>query len=334
MFSMRLAIVKLSAIGDIVHAMVVLQFIKDRHPNSSIDWFVDHSLRQVLENNPHINKIQTIRLAEAKKKKSLKLLVEEIFKLRKLKKYDVVIDLQNLIKSGIISRLIPSKRTIGLDRNSSREKLASVFYNQKFIVDHSSNVIVRNATIINQALDCNITKRDLYEKKPFLFYKKDLNLDYLLSKKLNVAIIPGASYLAKTYPPSSYAKIIEKMNCNFILTWGNDTEHLLAQEIKSLSPKTHLIDKITLNDLKLLLSKVDLVIGGDTGPVHMAWALGVPSITIFGPTPGYRNTFETDINKIIESDSNVNPNKIDKNDYSIKDIEVENVVAKAMELLI
>ena len=95
-----------------------------------------------------------------------------------------------------------------------------------------------------------------------------------------------------------------------------------------------MIDKITLNDLKLLLSKVDLVIGGDTGPVHMAWALGVPSITIFGPTPGYRNTFETDINKIIESDSNVNPNKIDKNDYSIKDIEVENVVAKAMELLI
>ena len=84
MLSMRLAIVKLSAIGDIVHAMVVLQFIKDRYPESSIDWFVDHSLRQVLENNPHINKVQSIRLREVKKKKSLKLLVDEIFKLRKL----------------------------------------------------------------------------------------------------------------------------------------------------------------------------------------------------------------------------------------------------------
>ena len=330
---MRIAIVKLSAIGDIVHAMIVLQFIKDKYPEASIDWFVDYSFRQILENNPHIDNIQTIKFAEAKKKKSIKLLISEILKLRKLNKYDVVIDLQNLIKSGIVSGLIPSKQTIGLDKNSSREKLASVFYNRKFFVDHSTNVIIRNTTIINQALGCNISKRDLKEKKPFLFYKDDFNFDYLLSDKPNIAIIPGASYLAKTYPPSEYIKLIEKLNLNSILIWGNKAEYLLAKEINSLTLNTRLIDKMTLNDLKTFLSKVDLVIGGDTGPVHMAWALGVPSITIFGPTPGYRNSFTTKANRIIESNTLVNPYRIDKKDLSIKNIKVDDIVKMSHSIL-
>ena len=67
---MRIAIVKLSAIGDIIHSMVVLQFIKQKYPNSVIDWFVEDSLKGVLENNPHISNIQTIRFSEAKRKKS------------------------------------------------------------------------------------------------------------------------------------------------------------------------------------------------------------------------------------------------------------------------
>jgi heptosyltransferase-1 len=64
---------------------------------------------------------------------------------------------------------------------------------------------------------------------------------------------------------------------------------------------------------------MDMVIGGDTGPVHMAWALNIPSITLFGSTPCYRNACLTKINHVINSNSSVNPNKIDKNDFSIKD---------------
>ena len=75
------------------------------------------------------------------------------------------------------------------------------------------------------------------------------------------------------------------------------------------------------------------MIGSDTGPTHMAWALNIPSITLFGPTPGYRNTYTTNINKIIESDSTVNPRKINKNDYSINDINVGDIVELAQKLL-
>ena len=90
---------------------------------------------------------------------------------------------------------------------------------------------------------------------------------------------------------------------------------------------------MSLDGLMSLISQVDLVIGPDTGPTHMAWALNVPSITLFGPTPGYRNTCITSINKIIESDSTVNPRKINRSDYSIKNIQVSDILKLAQKLL-
>ena len=92
-------------------------------------------------------------------------------------------------------------------------------------------------------------------------------------------------------------------------------------------------DKLSIDSLIFLVSKVDLVIGSDTGPTHISWAMNIPSITLFGPTPGYRNTFETKINRVIESDSRVDPNKIDKSDNSIGKISVKKILKVSKELL-
>ena len=178
---MRIAIVKLSAIGDIVHSMVVLQFIKSKYPDLIIDWFVDTQLKDLLENNPHINKIQTIRLKEAKKNKSFWLFLKEMVKLKRYKKYDLVIDMQNLIKSALVARLIPSIKTIGLDKNSSRERLASIFYSQKINIEHSSNVIKRNIAIISQALEMQISDNALKVKEAFLFFDREKHFNLLQS---------------------------------------------------------------------------------------------------------------------------------------------------------
>jgi heptosyltransferase I len=330
---MRIAIVKLSAIGDIVHAMIVLQFIKSKYPDLMIDWFVDAELKGVLENNPHINKIQTIRLKEAKKNKSLSLFLNEMIKLRKFKKYDLVIDMQNLIKSAFIARLIPSIKTIGLDKNSSREKLASIFYSHKFHIEHSSNVVRRNISIINNALLMQVSDKELISKEPFLFFENNRKFNLFLSDIPNILLIPGASFNSKIYPAEKYAEFVNQMQGNFFIVWGCQAERLIAEKIKSLSPKVVLVDKLNFNELKLFISKTNLVIGGDTGPVHMAWALGVASITIFGPTPGYRNTYQTNINHIIESKSAVDPYNINKKDLSIKDINPNDIVKIAIKLL-
>ena len=330
---MRIAIVKLSAIGDIIHSMVVLQFIKQKYPHSVIDWFVEDSLKGVLENNPHISHIQTIRFSEAKRKRSLVILINEITKLRKLKKYDFVIDIQNLIKSAVVARLIPSVRTIGLDKNSSRERLASIFYSEKYLIEHSMNVIKRNVTIISDSLKIQISHDDIINKSPFLFFNSFSFSDLISKKKPNILLIPGASFISKMYPVSKYAQLSEKIDANFIVLWGNASEKKIAQQIKLLSPQVSITSKLSIDNLKALVASVDLIIGSDTGPTHMAWALNKPSITLFGPTPGYRNTYKTNINKVIESDSIVNPLKINKNDNSIKNIDVNEIIKTALTLI-
>ena len=330
---MKIAIVKLSAIGDIIHTMILLQFIKKKYPESIIDWFVDESLKGVLENNPHINQIQTIRLKKGKEQKSILFFFKELLQLRQLKKYDLVIDIQNLIKSAIVSRVIPSNQTIGLDRYSSRESLASIFYSQKYAIDHSLNIIDRNTSIIRKALNINITNDDIDRKMPFLFFESYSFNDYISKHKPNILLVPGASFKSKMYPLGEYAKISNKINGNFIILWGSPSERLIAEKIKLLSKEVIIVNKLSLDKLKALISNVDLVIGSDTGPVHMAWALNKASITLFGSTPGYRNSYITNINRVIESKSKVNPYKIDKNDYSIKEIQVDDIVEVAKMLL-
>ena len=134
MVFMRIAIVKLSALGDIVHAMVVLQFIKKFNKEISIDWIVEESYKELLELHPDINKVHLINLKTAKKRKSLPILLKEFKKVSKFSSYDIVIDMQGLLKSALISRIIPSKVTIGFDKNSIRESIASIFYNKNLSI--------------------------------------------------------------------------------------------------------------------------------------------------------------------------------------------------------
>jgi len=130
-----------------------------------------------------------------------------------------------------------------------------------------------------------------------------------------------------------YAQLIQQLDANIVILWGSEIENKMAEDIQEISPEVNISDRLTLNELKTFISRMNLVIGGDTGPTHMAWALNVPSITLFGSTPGYRNTFTTDINRILESESEVDPYKINKNDFSIKNIKVSDIVKMSKELL-
>ena len=330
---MKIAIVKLSALGDIIHAMVALQFIKQEYPDCQIDWVVEEGFKGILTNNPDINTIHTVNIKKAKKNKSLKLLLQELKKLRKLPKYDVVIDAQGLIKSAIVSRVIPSDKTFGFDKNSLRESFAAKFYTDTCSIDYSENIIKRNTFVISSALDFAISHTSILGKKLFLYFNSKSVFIPTEGYKPNVAFVPGASFKSKIYPVEKYIKLANELDANIIILWGNSDEKLMANKIQSGSKNVGISNQLTLDELKSVITQMDLVIGGDTGPTHMAWALNVPSITLFGSTPGYRNTYVTDINRVIESESKVDPYKINKGDFSIGDIEDNKVVLKAKELL-
>ncbi|KLE09354.1 lipopolysaccharide heptosyltransferase [Aliarcobacter butzleri L354] len=329
----RIAIIKLSAMGDIIHAMVALQYIKKQYPNLKIDWFVESVFAPILENNPDINEIIKLDLKSIKKDK--KEIINQIKLIKKYEKnsYDLVIDAQGLIKSAIVSSFLGKSR-VGFSKNSTREKLASFFYTKKVDIAYDKNAIERNVKVLSQALNFEITKDDILNKKPFLFYKNENEViyEYLSKDKKNVLFVIGASWPSKMYSKEKFAKIINNLDENCLITWGNEAEKDIADFIANIS-KAKVLPKLDLNSLKAIMSKVDLVIGNDTGPTHMAWALNISSITLFGNTPGYRNTYITNTNKIIESKSIVNPFKLDRNDFSIKEIDENEIINTAKGLL-
>ncbi|MCS5551021.1 MAG: lipopolysaccharide heptosyltransferase I [Gammaproteobacteria bacterium] len=330
---MKIAIVKLSALGDIVHAMVVLQFIKKHLLDVTIDWVVEEGFKDILANNPDIHQIHTVNLKKAKQQRSFKLLFKELRKLRTLNKYDLVIDTQGLIKSAVVARVIPSAQTFGFDKASLRESFAAKFYSAARNIDYAENTIQRNAAVVASALNITISPDNILNKQPFLYFNSQISSTLISKTKSNIALIPGASFKSKIYPVEQYAQIAKELDANVVILWGNESEKLMADKIHQIAPQVHIAKRLTLDELKALISQMHLVIGGDTGPTHMAWALNIPSITLFGSTPGYRNTCTTNINKIIESDSTVDPYKINKDDFSIKDIKVSDVVKISRELL-
>jgi heptosyltransferase-1 len=330
---MRIAIVKLSALGDIVHAMIVLQLIKKFDKKIKIDWIVERTYKELLDFHPDINQVHTINIKKVNKKKLLVNFFKDLKKIRAIPPYDLVIDMQGLIKSAIISKLIPSSHTLGFDRYSAREGLASFFYSRTFNCPYEKNVIERNVEIIGHALATSFDLSEINRKIPFIFTNEQkITIPHVNSKK-NILLVPGASHDSKRYPIEKLAEVSKKIDANFFVIWGTHEEQVLAKKIQIICPNIHVFEKLKLSSLILLISRFDLVIGPDTGPTHIAWGLNIPSITLFGSTPGYRNTFETQVNKVIESDSKVNPKKIDKGDYSIKNIDVEKIVLVIKELL-
>lgn len=331
---MKIAIIKLSALGDIVHAMAALEFIKKAYPAIKIDWIVEEMFSGILENNPHIDNILCVNLKSLKKEKSQ--IFSQIKKIRAYAKnnYDFAIDAQGLIKSAIVSKLI-SKNVAGFNKHSIRESFASYFYTKKVHIPYDKNTIDRNAKVLSDPLNFSITKEEILSKKPFLFYKNEDKSIYklLANDKKNIIFIIGATWESRQYTKEKIVNITNQLMQNSIIIWGNEKEKEKAFWIeKNSNFAKALPKKIDLNSLKALIAHSSLLIGNDTGPTHIAWGLNRPSITIFGPTPANR-VYETDINKIVKSPTKVNHYKLDKNDFSINEIDENDIICLANQLL-
>ncbi len=324
----KIAIVRLSALGDIINSAVVLQFIHKKFPNAHIEWVTEEAFAPLLQNHHLIHKTHTINLKKIKKDKNFSLLTKDISYLRSLGEFDIVIDMQGLLKSAIVSRII-SKNTHGFDKESSREGLSSFFYKSTSKISYEESIVKRNCFVSSDALGFKLDDEMILNKKPIFEVKK---ADYIDANKTNIAFVIGASWESKKYPKEKVIKLCNQLKENAIIVWGNEDEKKDAEFICENSSYATLAPKLSLTDLLSLISSVNLVIGNDTGPTHMAWAQNIASITLFGPTTS-RMIYETPKNIGIKSSSKVNIFKINKNDFSIKDIKVEEIHTKAKELL-
>ena len=316
---LKIAIVKLSALGDIVHAAIVLQFIKKHCPNAHITWLVDARFASLLKDHPLIDELVVLPLKESFKK-SYKII-------KTLGKFDKVIDLQGLFKSAVVAKLL-GKEIYGFSRESVKEKIAARLYRHKFKIDYNENIIVRNLSLAGYALNFSFDRDEILKKSPcFEICKKFKNE----SGKKRVLIAAFASEESKIY--DKFKDVIRLLDgCEIYLCYGSESEKTRAEAIIS-GTKAKLLEKLSIKDMIDFIASCDLVIGNDSGLTHLAWAVNRPSITLFGNRPSHRNAYVTDKNLVVDMGKEIDARSIDKNDFCIREIYPETVANFAKRLL-
>ena len=297
------AIVKLSSLGDIIHSLIVLPKL-----NEKIDFVVDKSFKEVLEYNPYINKVIPVKLREAKRNKSL---IFSIYKDLKKLNYDNVYDLQGLLKSALVSKII-GKHIIGYA--NPREKIASLFYNKK--IKSKSNIATTRYLELFEIEDIEYLKNH-----PKLLFFKDKKFDFLSEDKKNIVFIIGGAWRCKKTPLKVWAELANYLkNENIIVPFYGEEEKKDALFIANNSKNVTMVS-LNLNDLKALISKVDLLIGNDTGPSFIAWANNVNNIILYGCT--YSNKIlENKFSKSVEIQKGI----ISKKLFNMDKMDVKKII--------
>ncbi|GAA9839036.1 lipopolysaccharide heptosyltransferase I [Helicobacter pylori] len=332
---MKIAIVRLSALGDIIVSAVFLALIKERFTNAQIEWFVDERFSAILEHSPYIDKLHPIALKSALTTFN-PLKIFKLFKSLRAYEYDIVIDMQGLIKSALITQMLKAPKKVGFDYASARESLSAFFYSQKISIAYNEPVLKRNFTLLSHAL--NLPKKEISEglssRSKVFSYQDSPKIDALnLNKnKLKILFVLETSKINKTYPIERFKELALALeNFQICLLWHADEDKAttLYGALKN-QRDVLLLPKLTLNEVKALLFKMDLIIGGDTGITHLAWALQKPSITLYGNTPMERFKLESPINVSLTGNSNANYHK---KDFSIQNIEPKKIKECVLNIL-
>ncbi len=332
---MKIAIVRLSALGDIIVGAVFLAAIKERFTNAQIEWFVDERFGAILEHSPYIDKLHPIALKSALTSFN-PLKIFKLFRSLRAYEYDIVIDMQGLIKSALITQMLKAPKKVGFDYASAREGLSAFFYSQKVSIAYNEPVLKRNFTLLSHAL--NLPKKEISEglssRSKVFSYQDSPKIDALNlnENKLKILFVLETSKINKTYPIERFKELALALeNFQICLLWhADETKAAALYGALKNQRDVLLLPKLTLNEVKALLFKMDLIIGGDTGITHLAWALQKPSITLYGNTPMERFKLESPINVSLTGNSNANYHK---KDFSIQNIEPKKIKECVLNIL-
>lgn len=337
---MRVGIIRSSALGDIIVSAVFLPYFKMLYPRASIHWFVDEIFGDILEYSPCIDKLYKFPFKRIFSSKN----PLEIFKLYKnlqaCERYDVLIDMQGLFKSAVIGTMIKKTQFFGFDRNSIREKIASLLYSQKIAIPYDKNILERNSKVLFGSFGIEVELEEAIKVRQMAFGCSQISRDKIHQlgifsrDKKNILFVLETSKANKTYPIEQYcklARILASYNVKILLLWHSDfdtAEELFNQVCNEV--ETILLPKISLDELKALIERVDVVVGGDTGVTHLGWALDRASVTLYGNTPIKRFRLPGRKNIVLTGNEEA---KYNKKDFSIRWISPKNIAMEIKKLL-
>ena len=286
-------VVKLSAIGDVIHALPVSYAIKETYPEARLTWVVEPPAYNILQDNPYIDEIIVF---EKKKFKSLGGFLSNYGpfcdKLRQ-QKYDAALDLQGLFKSAAIAW--SSKAALKLGTCNMRELSDKV--SRPVIGAHANGHIVERYLDVARALGCRVDKVVF----PVEISADDAKLArsylYVAGCKGDipyVVLAVGANWPNKRWPVKCFARLSDWIYSRGLLpviVGGGALDEQLAEDISRQAeiPPVNMVGKTNLKQLAYVMREAKAVVGGDTGPVHLAAGMGTPTVMFMGPTDANRN---------------------------------------------
>jgi lipopolysaccharide heptosyltransferase I len=293
--SQRFLIIRLSSIGDIVHALPAVSALGETYPQAEIHWAVESRYAGLLEGNPYVRRVLKLDTLGWRRRMVSAATLEEIatglLALREVA-YDAALDFQGLWKSALIAWLSRSRERLGFAEYWLREPGAGVFYTQRVSPGERKHVIE-----MNLALVIRLGARTERWQFPLPHTPED---DRYVERQLValgaqefIVINPGGGWKTKCWAPENYVQLLQHLETQFswriLLTGSPEEEKLISEILDRAGVKQACYFPSTLVQFIALARRAKLFVGGDTGPMHLAAAVDTPVVAIYGPTDPARN---------------------------------------------
>jgi lipopolysaccharide heptosyltransferase I len=290
----RFLIVRLGALGDIVHTIPVAAALRRAFPTARIDWLVGARHRAILDLVPVIDRRLVIDDGtDAGGGTSFFASIRELRQTR----YDVVLDLQGLLKSAVLARSSGAPRVIGFSSRYLRERLARLFYTE---VHDPGGEGMYDTRETRHVMDINL---GLLQPLGVTVGEPEFPLERVDSDAAEemrdqargpyVLLNPGAAWPNKQWPAARFGALAAALHHRHgvmsIVSWAPGEESLARAVVADASGAALLAPPTSIADLVALASRATVVVAGDTGPTHVAAALGTPVVGLYGPTRPSRN---------------------------------------------
>lgn len=284
----NIMLIKLSALGDVIHALPVSYAIKETFPNSKLTWVVEPQSREIVEMNPCVDEIITFYKKDFK---TIRGLWNNLIPFRREiqdERYDVVLDLQGLFKSAAIAFFAKSPMKIGTcDMREGSDKIS-----KRIVGEHSEGHVVDRYLDSARAIGCRVDEVQFPLEIPEDVASETTELLASEGVRINspyVVMVVGASWATKRWKTSHFVAMAEWLYANRVvpvLVGSGTVDSFIASEVSNAMevPPVNLVGRLNLKQLAFTLDNARLVIGADTGPTHLAVALETRTIMLMGAT--------------------------------------------------
>jgi len=294
---LKVLIVKLSSIGDIVHALPALAHIRDRMPEAEIGWAVDSRYAEILRGNElidHLIEIDTRSLRGGKIIDDVFLDVARQFGGIRKNKFDIALDMQGLLKSGAVAKFSGAAKRWGFAREHLREPASRMFLTNTVNVGPRTHVVQRNLVLATESLGLeDRTKGFEFPISTGAEHRAEADAIVENAGSDFVVLNPAGGWVTKLWHAEKYGALAdmiwEKLGLSSVVAIGPNDDILGETVIKYSHSGRAILERSGLKGFYELAKRARLYVGGDTGPTHIAIAAGTPVVGIFGPTEWWRN---------------------------------------------